>query len=78
MQAAKRARRGREPLQENSNSVAETPAVAGGRAGGSAPFTPAVPATAMRAPQLGEVFYSQKGMCLCHFHRRHSLKQDRV
>ena len=68
-QATKRAARGREPLQaqqENSNAgVAETPAVAptraGVRAGSSAPYTPAVPATAMRAPQLGEVFYSQKG-----------------
>jgi hypothetical protein len=39
--------------------VAETPAA--GPSTRDVPFTPAAPATLMRVPKLGEVFYSQKG-----------------
>ncbi len=44
------------------NAVAETPAV--GTSARNVPFTPAVPATLMRVPKLGETFYSQKGRVL--------------
>ena len=66
-QAVKRTRKGAGVLaavQQENVQVAETPAVAAANARG-VPFTPAVPATAMRVPVLGETFYSQKGMSAC-------------
>ena len=62
--------------QENAQAVAETPALATAKARG-VPFTPAVPATAMRVPVLGETFYSQKGtLCtLCSVIMRRWIEQ---
>ena len=60
VQAAKAGRRKRgvlESLQENA--VAATPMP--GEQSRAVPFTPAAAATVMRAPRLGEMFYSQTG-----------------
>ncbi len=61
MKANKKGRGALEPLKENM--VAGTPAA--GPSSRAVPFTPAAPATLMRVPKLGEVFYSQKGGSLC-------------
>ena len=64
LQELKGSKRGRgvlDPLKENM--VAATPAAAAPSMRG-VPFTPAAPATLMRIPKLGEVFYSQKGSIL--------------
>ena len=61
LQAAKAGRRKRGPLealQENA-SVDATPAPRG--KSHAVPFTPAAAPTVLRAPRLGEVFYSQTG-----------------
>ncbi|CAL8471501.1 g11043 [Coccomyxa elongata] len=55
------------------NAVAETPAV--GPSSRDIPFTPAVPATLMRVPKLGETFYSQKGSPLGVFEQDPLTKQ---
>lgn len=59
-QEVKGHKKGRSVLEVmKENAVAETPAV--GLCARDVPFTPALPATLMRVPKLGEVFYSQKG-----------------
>ena len=61
LQAAKAGRRKRGPLealQENA-SVDATPAPRG--KSHAVPFTPAAAPTVLRAPRLGEMFYSQTG-----------------
>lgn len=66
VQAAKGGRRKRgvlDSLQENA-AVEATPAPAD-RAR-MVPFPPAVAATVMRAPRLGEMFYSQTGSLAGH------------
>lgn len=62
-QELKGQRRGRAALEAvKENMVAETPAAGPSKMGIS--FTPAAPATLMRVPKLGEVFYSQRGASL--------------
>ncbi|KAK9918326.1 hypothetical protein WJX75_003218 [Coccomyxa subellipsoidea] len=67
----KRGRGALEPQKENM--VAETPAA--GPSTRDVPFTPAAPATLMRVPKLGEVFYSQKGSPLGVFEQDPLTKQ---
>ena len=70
MQVAKGGRRKRGVLESLQENTIEATPMAGNKSC-MVPFTPAGAATVMRAPRLGEMFYSQTGALMRQIHMCH-------